>query len=218
MKSLIFIFLTIIIGLSSCNNQTTKNSKTKAEAYKPIEITVDNPTDITLNDSTKEALFTKAKWLAKQIKYAYKAELHRAVKSKGLVEAVGFCNERAMQISDSLSVVHQVNIKRAALKNRNPLNAMTEKETKIYKDFVIGWINKTPMKGRIIANELGQPVYYNVMMMQKFCLKCHGNSEEIEPQVAQRIKELYPLDKATDITLYQPRGMWAITFPEYSVK
>ncbi len=218
MKKLLYTIIILTIALSSCNNQTTKSGKIKTEAYRPVEIVVDNPTVIELNDSTKEALFTRAKWLAKQIKFAYKEELHKVVTEQGMLEAIGFCNERAMEISDSLSVVHQINIKRAALKNRNPLNAMTEKETKIYKDFVIGWLNKAPMKGRIMANELNQPVYYNVIMMQRFCLKCHGNSEEVNPEVAQKIKELYPIDRATDFTIMQPRGMWAITFPEYSVK
>lgn len=215
MKKLLYSIVILTIALSSCNNHTTE--KTRKE-YTPFEIIVNNPTQINLDDSTREALIVKGKWLSKQLKYALKAELHKSVTTTGEEASIGFCNKRAFNITDSVSEAHQVMIKRAALKNRNPLNGMNKNETRIYKDFVIAWINKAPIHGRIIVNELNQPVYYNAMAMNRFCLKCHGTAEDINPEVAKKIKEFYPNDKATDITLLQPRGMWAITFPEYYVK
>ncbi len=206
------------IAFSSCNHQTSSNNETTESIRLPIKITINNPTTIDLNDSTTNALIAKGEWLVKQIKSAYKGELQKVVKSQGLVEAIGFCNNRAIDISDSVSIANQINIKRAALKNRNPVNAMTTTETKIYKDFETDWNNKTPIKGKIIANELKQAVYYSPIKLQKLCLNCHGSSEEINTEVAQRIKELYPEDKATDFTVSQARGMWVITFPEYVIK
>ena len=214
-KSLPLLIVIAVLFLSACNNHTTEKAK---KEYIPLEITVKNPTQITLNDSTREALIVKGKWLSKQLKYALKAELHKSVTTNGEEVSIGFCNNRAFKITDSVSSSHQVMIKRAALKNRNPLNGMNEDETRIYKDFVIAWISKAPIHGRIIVNELNQPVYYNVMVMNRFCLKCHGSAEDINPEVAKKIKEFYPNDKATDIALKQPRGMWEITFPEYYVK
>lgn len=204
-----------MVSFAACNNHTTEKKK---KEYSPLEIIVKNPTQITLDDSTREALIVKGKWLSKQLKFALKGELQKSVANNGVENSIGFCNTRAFQITDSVSKEHQVMIKRAALKNRNPFNGMDENETKIFKDFVIAWINKAPIHGRIIVNELNQPVYYNAMAMNRFCLKCHGSTEDIDPEVAKKIKEFYPNDKATDITLMQPRGMWEITFPEYYIK
>jgi len=214
-KSLLSIFVLIAVAFSACNNHTTEKVK---KEYTPLELTVEQPTHITMDDSTREALIKRGKWLSRQVKYALKTELHKSVKANGLEGTIDFCNERAFQITDSISRAHQIMVKRAALKNRNPLNAMDEFETKVYKNFVISWINKGPIHGKILINDLNQPVYYNVMTMKKFCLNCHGSSEQINPEVAKRIKELYPEDRAVDFTIMQPRGMWKITFPEYYVE
>jgi len=214
-KQLLSILVLIAVAFTACNNHTTEKVKKK---YIPLELIVEQPKHITLDDSTREALITKAKWLSRQVKYALKTELHKSIKANGLEKTIDFCNQRAFQITDSISKTHQIMVKRAALKNRNPLNAMGDFETRVYKNFVISWINKGPIHGAIFVNDLNQPVYYNVMTMQKFCLNCHGSSEDIKPEVAKRIQELYPEDRAVDFTIMQPRGMWKITFPEYYVE
>lgn len=219
MKNILFIIIALTIGFTSCNNETSEKEEQSHPNNKPIVIKSAKTTPISLDDSTTNVLIEKGKWLTKQIKYAYKTELHNIINAQGKIEAINFCSDRAIKLSDSLSIVHQVSIKRSAKKNRNPVNALTEKENEIYKNYVISWVQQGEVNPRIDVNEKHQPVYYDVIYMTPFCLNCHGNLEsDISPEIAERINKLYPEDKAVNFKVTEPRGMWVITFPEYYVK
>ncbi|NOX86909.1 MAG: DUF3365 domain-containing protein, partial [Chlorobi bacterium] len=145
-------------------------------------------------------------------------ELRKAIKEGGIVNAISFCNKRAMEITDSISLAEKVYIKRLAKKYRNPVNDMSKNESNIYKGFIINQLSKKWYPAMITWNEKGEPVYYNPIIVDALCLKCHGIPEkDIKPEVAEKIAELYPDDKATNFKVGQLRGMWSITFPEYRV-
>ena len=44
------------------------------------------------------------------------------------------------------------------------------------------------------------------------CLQCHGDSNNIDPEVRRNILSLYPNDMAYDYTENQVRGIWSIEF------
>ena len=49
-------------------------------------------------------------------------------------------------------------------------------------------------------------------MVQPLCLNCHG--VELAPDVAGRIAELYPEDRATGFEAGELRGVFWVEFPE----
>ncbi|NOT80375.1 MAG: DUF3365 domain-containing protein [Bacteriovoracaceae bacterium] len=53
--------------------------------------------------------------------------------------------------------------------------------------------------------ENGKKTYIEPLFVQAQCLTCHG--EGIAPNVAQKIKELYPNDQATGFKLNEFRGL-----------
>lgn len=220
MKSLYIISLVLVFALLSCNNPN-ENKKLKLEkkqAKKPLSITPSKTIPISLNDSTTEMLMRKGRALTTKMQITFKSELLKAIQRGDMVDAIGFCNEKAMMISDSASYAEQAVIRRLALKNRNPENRMNDQETRIYKDFVLSWISKTPMKPKIQLSADHHPVYYAPITMKPLCLNCHGSLEkDINPNVAAKIKELYPNDKAVGFKQVDMRGMWAITFSEYYI-
>jgi hypothetical protein len=109
-------------------------------------------------------------------------------------------------------------IKRLAKKNRNPHNATSEEESTIYKGYIMNWISNMPLQSMVTWDDEGRPVYYNPIMTEALCLNCHGTvGEEVNPQLAEKIAQLYPEDKAVGFSLREVRGMWSITFPEYMV-
>lgn len=210
MKKILFVLLAAVIGLNSCNYSGNNKS---------VIIESDNVSQITLNDSIRNFLIKRGNSIAKETQSALKKELGKAIKSGGMAHAIGFCNIRAIEISDSLSLQQQIMVKRVAANNRNPNNSMTAQENKIFseavKEFKLNGVTK-PLVG---ANEKNQAVYYQAIPMHAVCLNCHGNLEsDIKPEVAQRIKELYPKDKAVNFEAKDLRGMWVITFPEYNIK
>ena len=218
MKYIIIIAITASFILAACNSNTTKDKTQVKKEYTPITITPDRITHITMNDSVSAVFLARGRKIAGSAKVALKKELKKAIKEGGLEHAVEFCHTRALEITDSISLAEQVIIKRLAMKNRNSINEMTKDESNIYKGYVLNHISGINMKSMVSWDEVGQPVYFNPIITEASCLNCHGTiGKEVNPDIAAKIAELYPDDKATEFKLGDIRGMWSITFPEYMV-
>lgn len=229
MKTLNYLIILSSILIVSCS-QGEKRAKTAQEAikqqqesgvtaYKPLSLNPEKQIDVEFNDQTKALIIAKGKDLAARMQNNFQVAMRNAIKNGGMVSAIGFCNEEAMKISDSASVAENAVIQRIALKYRNRNNRMNEQDQKIYKDFVISWMAKAPMKPKVQLSADRHPVYYAPITMKPICLNCHGNPEkDINPDVAAKIAELYPNDKAINFKAVDMRGMWKITFAEYNVK
>ncbi|HDO26625.1 MAG TPA: hypothetical protein ENH02_00770, partial [Bacteroidetes bacterium] len=108
----------------SCNHQKQKKSSAQAE-HKPVVIVPDTTIYITLNDSVRQTLLERGRKIAVTTQLRLRQELMKAIKQGGTENAVTFCNKRAIEITDSISLAEKVYIKRLAKKYRNPLNDMT---------------------------------------------------------------------------------------------
>jgi hypothetical protein len=218
MKIKYILSVAIIIFLSSCDQQLKENKTQKKEESKPLSITPDKVVRISLNDSTQKALLRQGKILTAEMQNVFQVKLRKEIKKGGMLHAVEYCSDKAIHIPDSMSYARQAIFKRLATKNRNPKNSMNDQEKRIYKDFVLAWISNTPMRPKIQIDAQHHPVYYAPITMRPICLNCHGNVEkDINPEVASKIKELYPNDKAIDFKAVDMRGMWKITFPGYYI-
>ena len=213
-----FVLAGLLAMLSSCSNQTNKEDSSTQPARQPVVIVPDTIINITLNDSIKELLTTRGRLITVAAKIRLKQELYKAVKKGGIDNAISFCNKKAMELTDSISLANKVYVRRLAKKNRNPLNAMTDQESNIYKGYIISHLDKARMQPMITWNGKGQPVYYNPMLVEMECMKCHGApGKDIPDEIAKRIAKLYPGDKAENFRVGDLRGMWSVTFPEYRV-
>ena len=178
----------------------------------------DTVISITLNDSTRREIEKMGKRLAYTTQIILKGELKKAMKAGGPVHAVSFCYNRAMEITDSMSLANNVQIRRIAKKYRNPLNETDKNESNLFKGYVLNSLGNGPPFATVAWDTLGHPIYYYPIYVDAVCLNCHGTpGEQIHDDVAEKIAELYPGDKATDFKLHDLRALWAITFPEYKV-
>jgi hypothetical protein len=202
----------------ACENQKTTKENAAKKEYVAVTITPETITSITLNDSMKRVIKTRGREISKITGKALKSELQAAIKTGGPEHAVSFCYTRAMEITDSVSLAQQVKVQRLAKKNRNPLNQLDENQDNLYKGYVITYMNKERPYATVGWNEEGSPIYYYPITVDAVCLNCHGTpGQEVNPKVAEKIAELYPNDNAMGFKVGDPRGMWAITFPEYKV-
>jgi len=208
MKLKIITFLVLLIAFSSCHSNMQKKKESKK---------TDN--EIVLNDSVKKKLIIKGYAISKQVVSVLQKNLKHAIKTGGVDHAIDFCHSRATFLTDSISQALGVRIKRVAKKYRNANNETNEKESDIYKQYVIKWLEKIPQTPQIIPDNDGHPVYYSIIKINNtVCLKCHGSvGEDMTQERLEKIKSYYPDDKAIDFKYAQPRGMWVITFPEYNV-
>ena len=137
--------------------------------------------------------------------------LMRTIQKKGTIQALSFCNERAYPLTDSMATVHHVSIKRISDNPRNPNNKANTEELKYIN--TIKKVIANNLKPHAIVKETDSTanVYYPIIT-NAMCLQCHGKPEAIEKSTLNKIKALYPNDKAIGYDINQVRGIWRITF------
>lgn len=137
------------------------------------------------------------------------ANVAAAIQQGGPSYAIEFCNLKALDITDSLSQVHQCSISRISAKNRNPENGL-----KTATDHLVWNIFETNNRTDTLLQAGNKLVYYKtIKTAMPACLQCHGLPvTDIDSLTIARVKQLYPDDKATGYALNDFRGLWKIEF------
>ncbi|MEQ1584593.1 MAG: DUF3365 domain-containing protein [Cyclobacteriaceae bacterium] len=141
-------------------------------------------------------------------------ELKQALESGGIEHALRYCNEKAYPITDSLSLVNQVSIRRVSNKNRNLRNKADKMEEFLVKGFGNDLNEKKELTPRLVLKD-DSVIYYKAILTQPLCLTCHGQPErELTFETDSLIRALYPRDKAVGYQVNQVRGLWRIGFKQ----
>lgn len=131
------------------------------------------------------------------------------IQKKGTLEALAFCNIKAMSLTDSMSVKYNAIIKRVSDKNRNHNNKANAEELVYIEQFKKDLANKKESKPIVV--DKGEKVqFYYPIPTNSMCLQCHG--KQIKPEVAKHILKLYPNDLAVGYNENEVRGIWSISF------
>ncbi len=141
-------------------------------------------------------------------------KLMKAISEKGTIGAIEFCNTKALALTDSISVMNNVIIKRVSDKPRNPKNKANDEEL----DYIT-YFKKITAAGKepkpIVKTENGEVDFYYPITTNTMCLQCHGKPNDgIKPETLKVLKKLYPEDMAFGYKAVEVRGLWAISFDE----
>lgn len=189
-KSFSFSFLLFLVFLLSCKADADRKNAANKKQQKEAE------------------MIEKGKEIASNTFLALSGELQKAMKSGGIDHALTYCNENALAITDSLSSVYNVDIKRTSLKWRNPKNKPSPQEIEILNLF-----EKNKDLGEmfpLLNTKDSISTFYAPIIVQDMCLKCHGAKDEITNY--DLIKQHYPDDLAFGYNQGDLRGMWSIRF------
>ncbi|WCO02865.1 c-type heme family protein [Psychroserpens ponticola] len=134
------------------------------------------------------------------------------IQKKGVIEALAFCNEQAYPLTDSMSVVHNANIKRVSDKPRNQNNQANSFEINKIETFKKQLKNKLEIEPIVAEIEEKVHVYYPIIT-NDMCLKCHGTpNQSVTNETLNKLQQLYPNDKALGYNINEIRGIWSVTF------
>ncbi len=165
-------------------------------------------------ESIRQEYLQKGGEIANQTQSELLINVSNAIKKGGPAYAIDYCNLRALPLKDSLSRLNNCQIRRIALKYRNPADMpQTEKEKEQLNQYLLAY-----QKGESIEPEVylfkGRIEYYQpILIAMEACLKCHGDAgKQIEEETLQKIQAHYPDDLATGFELNDFRGAWKITF------
>lgn len=133
-----------------------------------------------------------------------------ALESKGTEDALTFCNEKALALTQKMATQYGVSIKRVSDKPRNANNAANTAELDYIKKGKAALKKGEKLKPQMLERE-GKIVGYYPIKTKQMCMQCHGETEkQIKPSTLLRLKKLYPKDKAINYGVGELRGIWVI--------
>lgn len=137
--------------------------------------------------------------------------LLKAIDKDGTVGAIDFCNISAFALTDSLSRIHQVGIRRVSDRYRNPLNAANDTEIGIINEIKSQIADGNQPKSKAIAEGAHTTAYYPILV-NGMCLQCHGHKDrDIDQLTSTAIRDRYPDDRAHGYVVGDLRGLWVVT-------
>jgi hypothetical protein len=159
--------------------------------------------------------------IVEEVSEAFAGFLGKSIAEHGVLGSIGFCNENAFPFMDSLAHYYGVNLKRTALRYRNPDNKPDTLDRIMLENMEKEAAQGAEPGPKSIKFSSGEAVYYSPIIMKPLCLQCHGikTRGDIQDEVWAKIRELYPEDVAYDFNLNELRGAWGVLFPnEYRAR
>ncbi len=201
---LLILFAVGILFLAiSCTKPVSKSSAA----------TEKSSTTGTLTETEEEKYLARGKEIAQGSFQALSSALQGAMSSGGVEKAMNYCNVSAMPLTDSLSNVYNAQVKRTALKYRNPQNKPTEAEETMLNAYMAQAAENQEMSPEVKLLDENHIAFYAPIKTMGLCLTCHGTvGESLTEENYKTIKALYPEDQAVGFDMGDLRGMWSITF------
>jgi hypothetical protein len=167
--------------------------------------------DATVVEVNHDSLLNIGKEIAAKSAKALGGKLKAAMKAGGPPNAVSFCSETAIPITDSLSNEFGVTIQRVAKRNRNPNNILDEASLAVF-DEMESLLAAGKELYPVLKQDNKQSVFYAPIVLKGMCVTCHGTEAEISESTRELIQKNYPNDAAIGFMPGELRGLWKITF------
>jgi hypothetical protein len=179
----VFLALAVAYGVSSAYDPEAMEQGRKAARY--------------LNDTLRKKLVS-------------------SIEDNGPSAGVVVCLYQAQALSAEVERDLSVRVKRTSLKIRNPKNAPDD-----YEKDLLSRLADRHRKGKLPSEILedrwegGKRVYRYAkpLVVDSFCLTCHGKVGEIPPDVRRELEIRYPGDDATGYEMGDLRGIVSVTIP-----
>jgi hypothetical protein len=136
------------------------------------------------------------------------------MKKGGVMDALNFCSSEAVSLTEGVNkkIPNGVTVKRISSKYRNPANEPKKEELAILESF-----EKLNQANAVLPQYIVQKVdantdkfYKPLVINNKVCLACHGDISKND-KLENKVKSVYPLDKATNYKMGDLRGAVVVT-------
>jgi hypothetical protein len=146
------------------------------------------------------------------------AVLTEEIGKNGPEGAILVCRDKAPQLAKAASDETGWSVRRVSLRNRNPRAVPDAWERAALEDFdrrAASGESATTLEKAEIVTEGGKQTYryMRALPTQSLCLNCHGTPEQLSPAVTEKLKALYPDDKAVGYRPGDIRGAMTIRKP-----
>lgn len=165
--------------------------------------------------SSEAALRQRAVAIATEAFSELSSNLLAAIARTGFNEALPYCSDKAIPITQGVAARNGVGLSRVTHKARNPAHKATEAELALLRQFQSELATKrSPAPVLVTNNPPAAAVYVPIVISTPLCLSCHGQpGTEISADLHTVIRRLYPADQATGFAMGDLRGLWRVDFP-----
>lgn len=142
--------------------------------------------------------------------------LNAEIEAQGHLGAIGFCSEEALPATGAVADALEggLEIKRTSTRYRNPANAPDDKEFEVLHYFEREYtLDADPPEYVVQKASSREYRYYKPLVVVPPCLACHGDPNDMEPAVRDKLAELYPEDQATGFGPGDFRGVIRVSIP-----
>ena len=142
--------------------------------------------------------------------------LGQALRQGGPTQAISVCREKAPALAAEISKDEGMNVRRTALRVRNPANSPDAWERQVLEGFqrrLAAGEDGATLEVAEVTKIQGKPTlrYMKAITTGEPCLGCHG--EALAPAVAAAIRRDYPQDRATGFKKGDLRGAFSVRLP-----
>lgn len=146
------------------------------------------------------------------------ARLQAAIEEEGAAGALGFCSEEGLPLTAAVAAQTGFEIRRTSLRVRNPANAPDSLERRVL-DVFHERVDAGEAPSELVQRQAnGDYRYYRPLVVQPFCVECHGATSDLAEGVPEAIAERYPEDRATGYVAGDLRGLIRVTVPAAAVR
>lgn len=151
--------------------------------------------------------------IAGNLMESLRQELLNAMQLGGPLNAIEVCQARALPLTSEIAknAEYSVELKRLSRKNRNPKNAPDSIDEIILTQFENFFAQNEKMPSEVIHKRKGangnEFYYYKPIMTSPLCLNCHGDLDAMDDALVEKLRKVYPKDKATGYKDGELRGL-----------
>ncbi|PCI32789.1 MAG: hypothetical protein COB60_08780 [Flavobacteriaceae bacterium] len=184
-----YLLVVLFVGLVSCNTATKLSKEAQIE------------------------YIAKGKEITQKSFKLLSGNLMKQMKQGGPVQAIPFCNVKAIPLTDEIAKQEYVSIKRVSKRFRNEINKPSSIELGVIEDYKVALENGEMLSPVLLSQPTGKPQFYAPILINSKCLVCHGTvGVEVSKATDSLIKSLYPKDLATGYKVGDLRGIWSVQF------
>ena len=168
---------------------------------------------------TTEVWVSEARAVATALPPKLVEVLTAQIQQAGPESAIEMCQQKAPQMAKEASAASGWQVRRVSLRNRNPKAVPDAWERATLEDFdrraAAGAAPETLERADLVPNARGEMErrYMRALPTKEMCLACHGTADRVSPSVQEKLRTLYPDDRATGYRLGDIRGAMTLRRP-----
>lgn len=156
---------------------------------------------------------SQANQAIKEFAETLKDALMLSLQTDGSVKTIGVCKDIAPRVAKQVADKYQLDIRRTALKVRNPDNTADDWEKSVLREFENRLENGETIKKLRFSEQVETDGVKQWRVMKAIgtdlvCVSCHG--EKIPEQIQVELNKLYPEDQATGFSVGSVRGAFSV--------